>query len=1089
MRAEGSEMDMGRKKKKKKKVEREVGWRMMFWNIAGLGNKDRDFWKELENWDVIILSETWVEERNWGKVKSKLPRGFIWNTQWATKENKRGRAMGGMIMGIREEMAEKEKKGRIEKEGMMVGKVRVGKENWRIIGIYRKGNIEEYLRVIEEWMGEGKKGDKVVVGGDFNVRTGREGGAGSREEDYSSGEKKSRNSKDGKINGEGRKLVEKIEEWGWSIWNGNTIGDEEGEFTFTGGKGNTVIDYIIGDEEARGRIREMKIGEKVDSDHHPLEVWVEGETQRRKKEKREQVINKIIWDGEGQKKFRENLRIERKEGVGVDEEWRDVETRIKKALKVVGEKQTEGKKRRTGWWDEECKEKKKEVKRELREWRRGNGGKERYWECKRKYREHCERKKREETERWMKEAENVKKEGDVWKLVNKGRRKKRTVDERIEQEEWKEHFMRLLGGVEHRVRVGEERRGREGEEGEISGEEIKVAIKRIKERKATGVDGVPGEVWRYGGEDLTDWARDFCNKVWKGEGWPEEWKEGVIVPVFKKGKGKKAEDYRGITLMTTLYKIYTMVLTERLRLECEEKKVIPQNQTGFRKGVGTMDNIYVVNYLVNRQLGKKKKVVGLFVDLKAAFDSVDRGVLYQTMREKGIREGLIERVREILRETKSRVKVGEEWGESFWAARGLRQGCPLSPTLFSILIADLEEEMEKVKWGGVKVGGRKVYSLAYADDIVLLAEEEEEMRSMIERLEGYMERKKLELNVNKTKIMRFRKGGGRVGKKEWRWKGRKIEEVKEITYLGYRLQRNGSQEAQVKDRVKKAAMVMGEVWGLGKRRFGKDWNRRIWLFDRLVWTVMSYGVEIWGWKEREGMERLEERYLRWLFGIDNRTPGYLLREEIKRYKLRERAGRRAWGFEKRLEEGKGSELTRLCWEEMRERCRKGKVGSDWEEERGKFFMERGMEVREVERRRTEGELWFGELIIKDKEKQREEREQKIRESRYCRWYGVIKTDGVPEYLKKGWGESKWKRMMRYRLGNEMGESAYWEGEEKRLCRTCGSEEETWEHVWERCRDWGLGRESWQDVVEWVLGERGEGEEWMRRVDEERKNMR
>jgi len=90
--------------------------------------------------------------------------------------------------------------------------------------------------------------------------------------------------------------------------------------------------------------------------------------------------------------------------------------------------------------------------------------------------------------------------------------------------------------------------------------------------------------------------------------------------------------------------------------------------------------------------------------------------------------------------------------------------------------------------------------------------------------------------------------------------------------------------------------------------------------------------------------------------LDSKTPGYIVREEVKRNKLRERAGRRAWSFEKRLEEGKGSELTRLCWEEMREKCREGKIGSIWEEERGKFFRERELEIKEVQRRRTEGDM-------------------------------------------------------------------------------------------------------------------------------------
>jgi len=87
--------------------------------------------------------------------------------------------------------------------------------------------------------------------------------------------------------------------------------------------------------------------------------------------------------------------------------------------------------------------------------------------------------------------------------VNKGRRKRKIVDDRIEMREWREHFMRLLGGLEHRVKEGEGRR-REEEEEEISREEIKEAIMKLREGKAAGIDGMPGEVWIYGGEELTE---------------------------------------------------------------------------------------------------------------------------------------------------------------------------------------------------------------------------------------------------------------------------------------------------------------------------------------------------------------------------------------------------------------------------------------------------------------------------------------------------------------------------------------------------------------------------------------------------------
>lgn len=75
----------------------------------------------------------------------------------------------------------------------------------------------------------------------------------------------------------------------------------------------------------------------------------------------------------------------------------------------------------------------------------------------------------------------------------------------------------------------------------------------------------------------------------------------------------------------------------------------------------------------------------------------------------------------------------------------------------------------------------------------------------------------------------------------------------------------------MEERVRKGAAVMREVRGIAKRRFGKVWARRLWLFDRLVWAMISYGFEIWGWKERERIERVQERYLRWMLGVSRQS--------------------------------------------------------------------------------------------------------------------------------------------------------------------------------------------------------------------------
>lgn len=155
----------------------------------------------------------------------------------------------------------------------------------------------------------------------------------------------------------------------------------------------------------------------------------------------------------------------------------------------------------------------------------------------------------------------------------------------------------------------------------------------------------------------------------------------MIIPIVKRGERKILEDYRRVTLMASLYKVYAIVLAERLRKEAEKKGIIPQNQTGFRKGMGTIDNVYVLNYLVNRQIAKRKgKMVVMFIDLKAAFDSVDRGKLVNAMKEKGIRIKLIERIEEMMRETRCRRSRRRDRRKFLDCKRG-KTGVPIKPNI------------------------------------------------------------------------------------------------------------------------------------------------------------------------------------------------------------------------------------------------------------------------------------------------------------------------------------------------------------------------------------------------------------------------
>lgn len=131
------------------------------------------------------------------------------------------------------------------------------------------------------------------------------------------------------------------------------------------------------------------------------------------------------------------------------------------------------------------------------------------------------------------------------------------------------------------------------------------------------------------------------------------------------------------------------------------------------------------------------------------------------------------------------------------------------------------------------------------------------------------------------------------------------------------------------------------------------------------------------WKSRDRKRERErgvgeERFLKWVMGMERETPGYLLRVELQREKLKGRVGRTAWRFEEKLRGGEGNELARLSLTEMEEKDREKKVDSKWEEERRVFFEERVLRREEME---EGGDEWFegGEKMDRKKQKKRKHR--------------------------------------------------------------------------------------------------------------------
>ena len=473
-----------------------------------------------------------------------------------------------------------------------------------------------------------------------------------------------------------------VEERGWNILNGNMEGDDKGEYTYSGPRGSTVIDYIITNVEAKEEIKKFTVEERVESDHMPLiaELYAGNKREDREGNQEERWRERRIWTEEGRREFEIELNKINFNRTEVNEM---VEEMIEKINNAVQKEEVKIKKWKLGsfkWWNSNCTKKKREARKALRNWRRGKGDKEDYQKKRREYKKVCDERRRELQENTENEIMQLKGENQIWEYINKQRKKRIGISNKIDLKEWKDHFKTLLEGDDCKKEVGEleEIDNTEGEEEEeITEAEVKEQIRKLKKKKAAGEDKIENEAWIYGNMKIVKRITEIFNKVWKGEGFPERWKEGVISPIFKKGDREKVSNYRGITILNTAYKIYAMVLEKRLKEELEKNHIIPETQAGFRSGRSTIDNIFILNYVANREIQKKGgKLYTFFADLSAAFDKVDRVKLQNIMKKKEISKCLRMRIGEIYKETRNTIKANGEMSSQILDNKRGKTGMP-----------------------------------------------------------------------------------------------------------------------------------------------------------------------------------------------------------------------------------------------------------------------------------------------------------------------------------------------------------------------------------------------------------------------------
>ena len=191
---------------------------------------------------------------------------------------------------------------------------------------------------------------------------------------------------------------------------------------------------------------------------------------------------------------------------------------------------------------------------------------------------------------------------------------------------------------------------------------------------------------------MKDILLKFFNIIFDSGIVPHDWPVGNIIPIYKqKGGPTDPENYRPITLLSCLGKLFTSIINNRLQLFIEKYDKISLNQAGFRKGFSTVDHIFALNMLINLIQNRRKKLFCAFIDLKRAFNTVWRDGLFYKLKLLDINGKCCNVVKSVYRNVKSCVSVNGKSSGFFLCNIGVRQGENLSPLLFLIFLNDLED--------------------------------------------------------------------------------------------------------------------------------------------------------------------------------------------------------------------------------------------------------------------------------------------------------------------------------------------------------------------------------------------------------------
>ena len=213
-------------------------------------------------------------------------------------------------------------------------------------------------------------------------------------------------------------------------------------------------------------------------------------------------------------------------------------------------------------------------------------------------------------------------------------------------------------------------------------DEVKEAIKDLKNYKSPGADEITAELIKNGGPNIEAFYHKLCCKVWNDQKWPADWVKSVFVPIPKKGDTLQCTNNRTIALISHSSKILLKIIAKRMHWKM--KAEIAEEQAGLKAGRGTRNQILNLKMVIEKNREHNKDLFLCFVDYTKAFDTVAHDILWKNMQDMGFPEHIILLLKSMYSDQKAAVRTTYGLTDWFDIGQGVRQGCIISPSLFNI---------------------------------------------------------------------------------------------------------------------------------------------------------------------------------------------------------------------------------------------------------------------------------------------------------------------------------------------------------------------------------------------------------------------